>query len=329
VNQSVASVTVAYNAAQVLPRQMDALLGQTRPLQEIIVVDNASTDETSALLAERYPHVTVLRMPENLGAAGGWAAGLSYAALKRGHDWVWTFDQDSVPESNVLETLLAGLQELDGQEKDVGMVVPAAVHRMTSAQYHPFLWRHGFVKPSAEQMRQPIWFADVAITSGSLVLRDVVQEVGVPRADFFMDISDIEYYLRIRSHGYRIAVISRAKMSHEIGNTRKVSLPGYELLWTDQPPFREYYISRNLTYLAWWLYPNLATKISIGRYLAVHLAQVLLFSSDRLACAVKMVHGFGDGLRGRLGIRMRPGVEDLRKPGVAHTVAEKIEAGKA
>lgn len=67
---AVASVTVAHNAARVLPRQMEALLRQTRSLQEIIVVDNASTDGTSELLAERYPQVTVLRIPENLGAGG-------------------------------------------------------------------------------------------------------------------------------------------------------------------------------------------------------------------------------------------------------------------
>ena len=73
---SVASVTTSYNAAQVLPRQMEALLRQTRPLQEIIVVDNGSTDGTRELLAERYPQVTVLEMPANLGAAGAWSAGL-------------------------------------------------------------------------------------------------------------------------------------------------------------------------------------------------------------------------------------------------------------
>jgi len=66
-NLSIASVTIAYNAASVLPRQLDALLRQTRPLQEIVVVDNGSTDGTSRMLAERYPQVTVLRMAENLG----------------------------------------------------------------------------------------------------------------------------------------------------------------------------------------------------------------------------------------------------------------------
>src|SRR5207245_1661508 len=97
VSVSVASVTVSYNAARELPCQIEVLLRQTRPLQEIVVVDNASTDGTRAMLAERYPQITVLPMNENIGMAGAWAAGLSYAALQKGHDWVWTFDDDSVP----------------------------------------------------------------------------------------------------------------------------------------------------------------------------------------------------------------------------------------
>ena len=105
---SVASVTVAYNAAEMLPQQIEALLLQARPVQEIIVVDNASTDGTGAMLAERYPQVTVLRMEENLGAAGAWAAGLSYAALNKKYDWVWTFDDDSVPPADSLARLLGG-----------------------------------------------------------------------------------------------------------------------------------------------------------------------------------------------------------------------------
>src|ERR1700691_4776515 len=95
---SVASITTAYNAAHLLPRQLDALLSQSRPLQEIVVVDNGSTDGTGELLASRYPQVTVLSMCANAGAAGAWAAGLEYAALRRRHDWVWAFDDDSVPE---------------------------------------------------------------------------------------------------------------------------------------------------------------------------------------------------------------------------------------
>ena len=99
---------MAYNEGQVLPRQIEALLRQTRPLQEIIVVDNASTDGTSALLANRYPQVKVLRMPDNLGAGGAVAAGMAYAALEKRHDWVWTFDADSAPNKDALQALPRG-----------------------------------------------------------------------------------------------------------------------------------------------------------------------------------------------------------------------------
>jgi rhamnopyranosyl-N-acetylglucosaminyl-diphospho-decaprenol beta-1,3/1,4-galactofuranosyltransferase len=329
VNQSVASVTIAYNAAEALPKQMEALLAQTHALQEIIVVDNASTDGTSAMLAERYPQVTVLRMSENLGAAGAWAAGLSYATLEKGYEWVWTFDDDSVPESNALELLLRGIHTLGETEDEVGMAATLPVDRGTGSSYRPMLWRDGFVKGSPELLQKPVWMADLVIASGCMVRRTMVEKIGLPRADFFMDIFDLEYCIRARSQGYKIAVVTSAKLTHEIGNTRKINFMGYKRSWLNQPPWREYYVSRNLTYLAWSLYANFSTKLSIGRYLAVHLAQILLFSTSRGACAIKMVQGFGDGLRGRMGVRMRPGRKELPAPSPGRAMAEKIETGKA
>src|SRR5258707_6179442 len=147
-SQSVASLTIAHNAAKALPRQLEVLLLQTHPLQEIIVVDNASTDGTSAMLAERYPQVTVLRMKENVGAAGAWARGLSYAALEKQHEWVWSFDDDSVPNAFVLANLLDGIGSLNGTQADVGMVAPIPVHQKSGTCYPPLLWQNGFVKPS-------------------------------------------------------------------------------------------------------------------------------------------------------------------------------------
>lgn len=147
----------------------------------------------------------------------------------------------------------------------------------------------------------------------------MVEKIGLPRADFFMDIVDQEYCIRARSRGYKIAVITSARLAHEIGNTRKINLLGYKRLWLNQPPWREYYIGRNLTFLAWRLYPNLATKFSMTRYLAVHFAQVLLFSANGFACGIRMIQGFRDGLRGRMGICLRAD---------AALTSEKVETGK-
>jgi rhamnopyranosyl-N-acetylglucosaminyl-diphospho-decaprenol beta-1,3/1,4-galactofuranosyltransferase len=306
VSPSVASVTVAYNAVKVLPLQMDALLRQGRQLQEIIVVDNASSDGTGALVAERYPHVTLLRMPENLGIGAGLAAGLRYAALERSHDWVWTFDQDSVPDDIALGELLDGVASLQDAEGDVGIAAALPVHKETGICYPPLFWRDGFVAPSAELLQKPIWFADLVISSGSMVRRDVVKRIGLPRTDLFMYFVDFEYCLRARSHGYKIVVVTRSQFAHEMGRAREVRLLGTSRLWPDRAPWGEYYMSRNMTYVAWWLYPNIRTKRFVVRHLFRHAGGVLLFGSDKWVCLRRMVEGFWDGRRATLGIRFYP-----------------------
>jgi rhamnopyranosyl-N-acetylglucosaminyl-diphospho-decaprenol beta-1,3/1,4-galactofuranosyltransferase len=311
---SVASVTTAFNAAKVLPRQMDALLRQSRPLQEMIVIDNGSTDGTCELLANNYPQVTVLKMPGNLGAAGAWSAGLDYAALRRRHDWIWGFDDDSVPDHRALEGLMsaaesscedAGALESSNRSLKTGMVAMLPVHQ-SGACYPPLLWREGFHKPSSDILQKEIWFADLAIASGLMVSRDLVETVGLPRADFFMDFFDFEYCLRARSAGYRIAVANGVKLSHEVGDARPVRLPGYSALWPDHAPWREYYMSRNLIYVAWWLYPSPTAKRSVIRHMLRHACGSMLFGSKKIACVKKMAQGFFDGSRARLGIRFLP-----------------------
>jgi len=307
-NPSVASVTTAYNAAQFLSRQMDALARQTRPLQEIVVVDNGSTDSTAKMLAERYPQVTVLRLQTNTGAAGAWAAGLDYAALKKGHDWVWAFDDDSVPDANALERLLSAIAHA-GANGGTGMVAGLPVQPDTGICYPPLLWQDGFVKPSPELLQQPLWFADLAFASGSMVRREMVEKIGLPRADFFMDFFDFEYCLRARSHGYKIAIVSQAQFAHDVGRPRHVRLAGYSRLWPDHAPWREYYMSRNLVYAAWWLYPSSRTKQFVVRHLARHAGGVVLFGSNKTTSLKRMAQGFMDGLRARLGIRFLPSAE--------------------
>ena len=305
-NPTVASVTVACNAARLLPRQIEALLGQTRLLQEIIVVDNASTDATCVMLEERYPQVTVLKMTQNLGAAGAWAAGLSYAALEKHYDWIWNFDDDSVPRPDLLAELLGGIGPLNGTQAEIGMIAPMPVHQDTKTYYPPLLWRDGFVRASEAQMRKPLWFADLVIASGTLTRREVVESIGLPRGDFFMDFFDYEYSLRARASGYKIAVIPGAELGHEIGNAQRIWFPGRSRLWTSYAPWREYYNSRNVTYAGWHLYPNWRTKKFVLKHLARHAGAVVLFSSRKVACIWKMMQGLWDGRHAKLGIRFRP-----------------------
>jgi GT2 family glycosyltransferase len=306
---SVASVTTAYNAVRVLPRQMDALLRQSRPLQEIVVVDNGSTDGTAAMLAERYPQVTVLRLPSNVGAAGGWAAGLQYAALEKRHDWIWNFDDDSVPGETALEAMLSGSHGFS-EDPTVGMLTPLPVNQTTGDSYPPLLWREGLVKPPASVLKEEVWFADAAVASGCMVRRQAAEAVGLPRADFFMDFFDFEYCLRLRAHGFRIAVVNKCQFAHELGDAKVIRFAGLRHVWSEHAPWREYYISRNVTYAALWLYPTSKTKRFLAGHLLRHALAILLFGGEKFTSVKRILQGVNDGRLGRLGIRFLPGQPD-------------------
>jgi GT2 family glycosyltransferase len=254
-------------------------------------------------------------MPANLGAAGAWAAGLEYAALQRGHDWVWSFDDDSVPGPEALGTLLDVQPNSRGNGRgndngsatgETGLIAMLPVHGATGIAYPPLLWRDGFHKPAGSLMRDEVWFADLAIASGLLVRREVVERIGLPRADFFMDFFDFEYCLRARSGGFRIAVEPRAELAHEVGEARLVRLPGLSALWPNHAPWREYYMSRNMVYVAWWIRPSALAKGMTLRHLLRHAGGSLLFGEQKLACVKKMIQGFFDGRKANLGIRFLP-----------------------
>jgi GT2 family glycosyltransferase len=218
---SLCSITVTWNAAGALPRQLHALMAQSSPIDEIIVVDNASTDGTVELLAKEYPKVTVLTLPTNQGVGGIYAVGLEYAVHKKNYSWVWTLDQDSIPSADCLRELLGTSEELHKHlPEKVGILAPAALNLSTGVNYPGWIWRDRIVNLPADDGKR-IQMADLVISSGSLISGEAVKDVGLPRKDFFMDFVDFEYCLRMRNKGYLIAVVRSASSYHKLGIPQK------------------------------------------------------------------------------------------------------------
>jgi cellulose synthase/poly-beta-1,6-N-acetylglucosamine synthase-like glycosyltransferase len=94
----------AYNEAPVLPATLRALLTQTRPPEDIVVADDGSDDDTSAVLdaefGDRYPSVRVLRLPHH-----GKAAALNAALLVVDTDVVVTMDADTLPARDAIAAI--------------------------------------------------------------------------------------------------------------------------------------------------------------------------------------------------------------------------------
>jgi glycosyltransferase involved in cell wall biosynthesis len=98
-----AAIVVTHNRLALLKENLNALRGQTRMPDEIIVVNNGSTDGTAEWLKSQ-PGLTVVPQ-ENLGSSGGQFTGIK-TAYARGHDWFWCMDDDVVPKPDALEQLL-------------------------------------------------------------------------------------------------------------------------------------------------------------------------------------------------------------------------------
>ena len=312
---SISSVTVVYNGADVLRRHLESLKCQTRALDQIVVVDNASGDGTGKLLANEYPEVTLLTLPENRGVGGGLAVGLAYAAFVQRHDWVWIFDQDSAPAPNALDRLLSGLLHLNGSEASTAILAPVCVNLETGMLYPGLTLREGRFEPTATKSDQAVTLVDMVISSGSLMRREAIERAGLPRADFFMDFVDYEHCLRLRHHGFSIALVRDSILDHAIGTSHDVNFFGRIRFWADHVPWREYYMARNETFTMWQYSPRLATKIFVLHRLAQHAMGILLFGKNKVSCLRMMCRGFLDGRAGRLGIRFGPERTDPQSTG--------------
>ncbi len=85
----VSVVIPTHDRAALLPRALDSVLAQSRPADEIIVVDDGSRDDTVALVTHRYPMARLLRQPRR-----GVSAARNLGVAAADGDWIALLDSD-------------------------------------------------------------------------------------------------------------------------------------------------------------------------------------------------------------------------------------------
>lgn len=191
----VAAVVVTHDRRDLLVESLSAIGGQTRRPDMTIVVDNASTDGTGALLRDRFPDVDPVGLHTNIGGAGGFAAGIS-RALDRGATLLWLLDDDTVPEPGALAALLRARAR---SAEPPALVASRVV--WTDGRDHPMNTPR--VKPGASRAERAAARAAgcMPVRSASFVsvLVDAasVRERGLPLADYFLWNDDFEFTTRI------------------------------------------------------------------------------------------------------------------------------------
>jgi GT2 family glycosyltransferase len=212
---TVVALVVTYNRRDLLIGCLEGAFGQTRPPDRLFLVDNASTDGTPELLRERgfldRPDLTYLRLDENLGSSGGFAKGVR-AAREPESDWLWMMDDDSQPEPDVLERLLAAPPAADRGTVALCPKVVYADGTLDRNQRGDFRRR---LRPLPEAAYRPGDHRELGFMSfvGTLVRTPAARAIEPPKAEFFVWGDDVEYSLRLRREG-AIRLVPEAVMVH-------------------------------------------------------------------------------------------------------------------
>lgn len=288
---SVAAVVVTYNRKDYLAALLPSLLASSRPLDEVYVVDNASTDGTREWLAAHYgdhPVVTPVLLETNSGGSGGFYEGVR-RAYADGHDWFWLMDDDVT----VIEDGLEGLLRFADRS--------GCIHgRRVDFHGGAFFWqprineRLGIPLP---YLRDP--FADGAtvfetnsgVFEGMLVSREVVGQVGPPDPRFFITWDDAVYAL-VASRVTTVVYVDHFSLRRQ-REQRQMSLAVRHL--NDASDLFRFHVMRNRGYLAHYL-QHLGSYNRPG--FAVGTALTLAKELLRLVYVEHTLRGTGALLRG-------------------------------
>jgi rhamnopyranosyl-N-acetylglucosaminyl-diphospho-decaprenol beta-1,3/1,4-galactofuranosyltransferase len=199
---TVAAVVVSYNRLELLRKCLVGLLQQDRKADEVIVIDNGSTDGSPDMVREEFPTVVLFGTGKNLGGAGGFAWGIELA-VARGHDAAWLMDDDAEPLPGSLRPLVAAL-ESDGDR-------PAfAASLVVNSDGNPDPGHLPNVDLDPARQLEAAAFNGIAVKSatfvGVLVDLERSRNQPLPYPDFFIWFDDKEYTTRLAFQGLGVLI---------------------------------------------------------------------------------------------------------------------------
>jgi hypothetical protein len=214
---TISAIFVTWNRRDLLLSAIASLVGQQYPLLEIVVVDNASTDDTEAALAALPFPVRYLRNDRNVGASVGRNQGVRVS----GGELLLFMDSDAelVTQSGLL-TLAKRLTE---NETFAGISGVFYSDRNMAKLWcwSPCMDSEGFHDPRASLA--PKEDIPVLSTCFALLRRDVFYRVGGFDPFFFYLYEDADLSARIRALGYRLLVEPSVHILHHYADPGRIT----------------------------------------------------------------------------------------------------------
>jgi rhamnopyranosyl-N-acetylglucosaminyl-diphospho-decaprenol beta-1,3/1,4-galactofuranosyltransferase len=247
--KNVVAVVVTYNRRDLLETTLHGITSGTVLPSTIVIVDNASTDGTQGFLAAYTGPVPTdtIRLPQNLGGAGGFVVGMERAVLDHAADYVWIMDDDTEPQTRTLEEALSASQAYAAESGGEPSFVASRVV-WTDGRDHPMNRMRPRLGASEDDRGIARRAGGVQIRTASfvsiLIEAGQIRHHGLPIADYFIWNDDLEYTARI-SRGRSAISVEKSVANH---HTKSYGDAGAD------PGARFYYEVRNKL----WVYTRSA-----------------------------------------------------------------------
>jgi GT2 family glycosyltransferase len=245
-----AAIVVTHDRAAAVAETVARLLAE--PVDHVLVVDNASGDDTLARLAAiGDARLEVVTAGRNLGGAGGFELGMRRAVAARDPDWLILMDDDARPEPGAIARFRA--LDLDGTEALAAAVryPDGAICEMNRPSLNPFWHRTAFLRTLAGGGRAGFHLPDAAYSDraprpvdaasfvGLFLSRAAVGRAGFPDGRLFLYGDDVLYTLALSRSGGRIIFHPAVRFEHACATLGAGGPRVYRPLW------KAYYNYRN------------------------------------------------------------------------------------
>ena len=283
----VCAVVVTRDRRELLRECLRALRDQERLVEQVLVVDNASSDGTDAMVREDFPEAHLLSLEQNLGGAGGFHRGMAWAHA-HGYEWLWLMDDDTLVRGDTLATLLAGAARAPG---GVPLVLTSQV-RWKDESLHPMnapvpRWRAR--ARMAEGIAAGLLLVRYATFVSTMVRREAIDRFGLPLMHYFLWSDDVEFTARVLRHspGY---LVPESVAYHWTPTPHAAATPTGD---------RFYYHVRNSLLLLRGSSLSPIERQDYGRYLLRSIRQYLRVNGCNRSSSLLIGRAIRDGLRGQ------------------------------
>ncbi len=227
---------------------VESVLASSYSRLSVIVVDNASTDDSVEVIRDHFgDKVELLTNHQNVGFAAGVNVGIQ-RALAGGADWVLLLNNDTVIAADMVERLVTSAARVKG----AGILAPAIFYHDSPHK----LWRLGDRQLSWMPIPVPVTRmgnadvipVDYVTGCGMLIRREVFSAIGLFDSSYYMYYEDADFCRRARQAGFGIACIPAARMWHKVSKSTQRNIYRQRYL---KSRYRMQFYKRNYSPVAW------------------------------------------------------------------------------